>query len=175
VDPGSSPRYPDPRLFTRGFFRPATLLHTAWDAAGATDAVRHMRYADVLRLAQIYEEQERYRRQSEQVGQLIYGQLFNHGFAGMIQNYANLSMILSTFWYRECQLLRRYDEVLGELEVGPAEATSETPEMCRHLPVSCRRTPPRSVQPAGQSVASPAPPGRAIPHRSGGRIPFGCG
>lgn len=122
------------RLFNRGFFHPATLLHTAWDAAAATDAVRHMRYHDVLQLAQIYEFQEGYRRQSENVGQLIYAQLYAQGFDGVAANYANFTSILAAFWYRECQLLHRYDELLAQLDPGAIPAAGEIPQQCSHVP-----------------------------------------
>lgn len=125
---------PDGRLFGRGFLHPASLLHTAWDAAAATDAVRHMAYADVLRLARIYEEQVDYRRQSEQAGQLIYSHLFNQGFQGVLRNYANLNTIIGTFWYRECQLLRRYDAVLSELDGTNATSPEPLPERCLRIP-----------------------------------------
>ncbi|HEX8691960.1 MAG TPA: hypothetical protein VF746_06055 [Longimicrobium sp.] len=131
--PGGPPgAVPDPRLFDRGFVHPAQLLSTAWDAASATDVVRHMDYGDVLTIARIYEEQRDYARQSEVVGGLIYTGLLNQGFGGMLRNYPNLNTIIGTFWYRECQLLRRYDEVLARLDGPPADAP-RLPERCRRL------------------------------------------
>ena len=35
----------------------------------------------------------------------------------MLRNYANLNTVIATFWYRECQLLESYDEVLTQLGV----------------------------------------------------------
>jgi hypothetical protein len=133
-NPSSSPpMLPERRLFARGFFHPATLLHTARDAAAATDAVRHMSYADVLPLARIYAVQDQYRQQSEQVGQLLYGHLFSHGFGGVLQNYANLSTILAAFWYRECQLLHRYEDTLRQLDGSTEAEAVAVPERCRSV------------------------------------------
>ncbi|HEX5727511.1 MAG TPA: hypothetical protein VFX98_18710 [Longimicrobiaceae bacterium] len=130
-------RVPDVRVFERGFINPAQLLSTAWNAASATEAVHHMQYADVLLLARIYEEQRDYQRQSEQVGSIIYGGIFNQGMGGVLRNYSNLSSIISSFWYRECQLLRSYDEVLPRLRAEGA-ATGDppppAPERCRRIP-----------------------------------------
>jgi hypothetical protein len=133
---------PDPlaaggRIFSGGFTRPASLLHTAWDAAGAADAVRHMSYGDVLLIARVYEEQQEYRQQANQIGQLIYSQLFTEGFQGVVRNRNNLSTLIATFWYRECQLLHRYSEVLPQLSTGPANTAGmadTVPERCREVP-----------------------------------------
>lgn len=133
-NPASGAAMPDPRIFSGGFTRPASLLHTAWDAASATDVVRHMRYADVLLLARIYEEQHEYRRQADQVGQLIYAQLLDQGFQGVVRNYGNLSTLIATFWYRECQLLHRYDEVIPQLTGDAPAELPPMPQRCREMP-----------------------------------------
>jgi hypothetical protein len=133
-NPAAGEGMPDPRLFSGGFTRPASLLHTAWDAASATDVIRHMHYADVLLLARIYEEQQEYRRQADQVGQLIYAQLFDRGFQGVVRNYGNLNTLIATFWYRECQLLHRYDEVIPQLWRDVPAELPPMPARCRELP-----------------------------------------
>jgi hypothetical protein len=124
---------PNVRVFTQGFVRPAALLSTAWETAAATDAVRHMEHDDVLVLAGIYEQQRRYATQSEQIGALIYGEIFARGMAGMVRNYANLGSIIGAFWYRECDLLLAYDRALGELR-GRTSQVADTPERCRREP-----------------------------------------
>jgi hypothetical protein len=123
---------PDVRMFSRGFVNPASLLSTAWETAVATDAIRHMSHDDVLVLARMYEQQRGYARQGEQVGTLIYGEIFARGTAGVTRNYANLTSIISTFWFRECELLLAYDRALAKL---PGAGTSQPPEM----PARCRR------------------------------------
>jgi hypothetical protein len=120
---------PDVRLFREGFVRPATLLSTAWQAAAATEAVRNIDHEDVLVLAGIYKQQRRYATQSEQIGALIYGEIFARGTSGMIRNFANLTSIIGAFWYRECDLLLAYDRALAELR--GAAAAADVPETCR--------------------------------------------
>lgn len=122
------------RVFTQGFVHPAQLLSTAWETAAATEAVRHMAHDDVLALARIYDQQRRYATQSEQIGGLIYGEIFARGTTGVIRNAANLASIISAFWYRECELLLGYDQALTELR-----ARTES----RELPDRCRRPPRR--------------------------------
>ena len=145
--PGAGPAaLPDPGLFSRGFINPAPLLSTAWEAAGAVDAIRHMPYADVLILARMYERQTRYTTQSELGGGVIYNALFDRGFGGILRNHVNLGSIIGGFWYRECELLVAYDEALGKLG---STAGGGMPDRCqlvlrRQSPDSATR-PPNSV------------------------------
>jgi hypothetical protein len=130
---GDSASLPSVRVFSEGFVHPASLLSTAWEAAAATDAVRHMAHDDVLVLAGMYEQQRRYATQSEQIGALIYGEIFARGMGGMIRNYANLSSIIAAFWFRECELLLGYDRALAELR-GSAGGVRDVPQRCRPGP-----------------------------------------
>jgi hypothetical protein len=124
---------PSVRVFSQGFVHPAQLLSTAWETAAATEAVRHMAHDDVLVLARMYDQQRRYATQAEQIGALIYGEIFARGTGGVIRNYANLNAIIGAFWYRECDLLLGYDRALAELRGGAAE-TREVPQRCRPRP-----------------------------------------
>jgi hypothetical protein len=130
---GDSASPPGIRVFSQGFVHPAQLLSTAWETAAATDAVRHMSHDDVLVLARVYDQQRRYATQSEQIGALIYGEIFARGTSGVIRNYANLSSIIGAFWYRECELLLGYDQALTELR-GSSSERREVPERCRPRP-----------------------------------------
>ena len=132
---GDSVSLPSVRIFSQGFVHPAQLLNTAWETAAATDAVRHMAHDDVLVLAGVYEQQRRYATQSEQIGALIYGEIFARGMSGVIRNYANLSSIIAAFWFRECEMLDGYDRALAELGGNAAQV--------REVPDRCRRRPPR--------------------------------
>lgn len=127
----AGPRTADISVFSRGFVLPARLLHTAWDAAEATGAVRHMGLDDVLLLSRVYDEQDYYRRQTDQVGQLIFGRIFDQGMQGMVANSPNLVNIISAFWYRECQLLQSYARVPGVVDDGDGQA--DLPERCRAM------------------------------------------
>jgi len=126
-------RYPNARLFSRGYIGPATLLNTAWQAANATDAVSAMDYADVLLLSQVYEDQRSYEYQAQQAGQLIYAKLFNEGHEGIRRNLANLNTLIAAFWYRECGLIARYDEVLDQIESVPRPSVEDVPAFCQRL------------------------------------------
>lgn len=127
---GDSASLPSIRVFSQGFVHPAQLLSTAWETAAATEAVRHMAHDDVLVLARMYDQQRRYTTQSEQIGALIYGEIFARGTGGVIRNYANLNSIIGAFWFRECGLLLGYDRALSELRRSTAESR-DVPERCR--------------------------------------------
>ena len=120
--------YPDGRVFSRGFIHPAAVLSTAWETATATDAISHMPYATVVRLNRMYEQQQSYESQAETVGQILYQQLFTMGYEHVLRNYRHLSTIVGTFWYRECQLLASYDEVLADADSTSAPAQPLPPE-----------------------------------------------
>lgn len=107
---------PNPSVFSEGFVRPATSLSTAWDAAGATDALSHMDYDEVLAFSKLYALQQRYERTSEGVGSVIFAEIFERGVPGVAENYRNLSYIIASLLYREHELLDEYDRVLTQLD-----------------------------------------------------------
>ncbi|MFL6550901.1 MAG: hypothetical protein ACJ8OJ_19580 [Povalibacter sp.] len=122
---------PDGTVFKKGFLHPASLTSTAWDSAKTTDAVSHMQYERVLTLAHTYDEQRAYADQSHEVEQLIFAKLFNEGFEATLRNHANLLTVISTFWFRECQLAGEYDRVLSQLGTQ-ARDPSPLPQICEH-------------------------------------------
>jgi hypothetical protein len=124
---------PDRDVFQKGFLHPASMISTAWDSAKATDVVSHMPYDQVLTLAHIYDQQRSYADQSHEVEQLIFAKLFNEGFEAMLRNHANLLTVISTFWFRECQLLREYDQSFEKLGAA-ATSTPAMPEICQRVP-----------------------------------------
>ena len=96
-----------------------------------------MPYDRVLELAKVYDDQRSYADQSHEVEQLIFAKLFNEGFDAMLRNHANLLTVISTFWFRECRLLREYDATFERIGPTPANAGSSgptLPEMCQHVP-----------------------------------------
>lgn len=111
---------PSGRDFPRGFVNPAQIFKTAWDAATETGAVAHMDYAIVLELSKLYARQEGYETQSKVTGEIIYRELFRGGIGAVLENYANLAVIIRTFSYREQQLLEFYDQTLVALGEQPA-------------------------------------------------------
>lgn len=56
--------------------------------------------------------------QAHAVGALIYEQIFREGLASVAAAGKNLGAIISTFLYRETQLLTEYDELLATLDGG---------------------------------------------------------
>ncbi len=126
-----NPARPSIQVFRKGYFAPATLLATSWQAARSTDAVSNMKYSDVLALSAIYEEGERYNEQSQQTGEIVYRTLFEVGHEGLLNNYANLTTILSSFQFTECSLLDNYNATLSTISV-PAD-TLALPRLCSFM------------------------------------------
>ena len=125
--------FPDSRIFSKGFILPASLLSTAWQTANSTGAVSNMNYEDVLTFSRIYEQQRDYEQQSRMGGQLIYDKLFNEGFGGMVRNYANLTTMIFTFFYRECAILETFDEMLSEFGRTEASIDEQSAATCKRL------------------------------------------
>lgn len=100
-------------VFQRGFVAPAQLSHTAWSSAVETGALSHMDYPTVLRLSGVYAQQDHYQQQVRSVAQILYGEVYAGGTNAVVQNYQNLGGLISTFSYRERQLLDLYDRTLA--------------------------------------------------------------
>jgi len=111
---------PSPREFSRGFVSPARVLRSAWDTAGASEALIKIDYEVLLTLSRAYAGQEAYEVQSRMVGDIIYRTIFDRGMTGLLEEYRNLASIIATFAYRERQMIEMFDETLGAL--APDEA-----------------------------------------------------
>ncbi len=107
---------PSPRVFARGFANAATTLSTAWDAANATDAVSYMAFDDVLAFSALYAEQRRYERVTEEIGSVIFGEIFARGSFGVTERYRNLADINGSLLYLEHGLVAAYDSMLTRLD-----------------------------------------------------------
>lgn len=107
---------PTPRVFERGFAGAATTLCTAWDAANATDAVSHMDFDDVLAFSALYAKQRRYERVAEEIGSVIFGEIFERGSFGVAERYRSLADVNGSLLYLETDLLAAYDSVLARLD-----------------------------------------------------------
>ena len=128
--PLMAPGAPSPpiRLFARGFVSPARTLTTAWDAATATDAIALLDYGEVLTFSRLYAAQQNYGQASGESGRIIYAELFEKGFGGVVANYRNLASLISSAHYLEQGLLAEYDETLRA--VG-ADSTAAAPSARR--------------------------------------------
>lgn len=110
---------PEPRKdFPRGFVNPARISRTAWRSASETGALALIDYETVIEISHVYAALERYEAQSLSIGELIYGKLFEGGHQSIVGNYRNLGSIISTFRYRENELLEVIDETLSSVQEG---------------------------------------------------------
>jgi hypothetical protein len=107
---------PSIRVFDRGFANAATTLSTAWDAANATDAVSHMAFDDVLAFSALYAKQRRYERVTEEIGSVIFGEIFERGSIGVTDRFRSLADINGSLLYLEYGLVATYDSVLVRLD-----------------------------------------------------------
>ena len=112
---------PAPRDFDRGFINPAWTTDTAWEVAKETGVLADIEYETVLTLSATYDRIERYTKQSELGGQLVYEKLFAEGAQGIVDKPMNLMTIIYTFIFREQQLESSLDSALGQLKSGLAE------------------------------------------------------
>lgn len=121
IQKGQKEQLPDVMVFQKGFVSPAHVMSTAWEAAKATDVLNHVEYSDLLLISRMYTEQDRYMQQTKLVGQVIYELLLIEGTHGVLAKYKNLLAVVSTFHYRETQLLKSYEETLQSLGNREAE------------------------------------------------------
>lgn len=112
---------PAPREFDRGFINPAWTTDTAWEVAKETGVLADIDYETVLTLSATYERIERYTKQSELGGQLVYEKLFAEGTQGIVDNSLNLMTIIYTFIFREKQLESSLATALAQLKPSRAE------------------------------------------------------
>jgi len=102
--------------FYRGFVAPARISKTAWLSASETEVLSKVDYATVMALSKAYSALEHYEDQTRTVSEIIYTQIFNKGTLSLINNYKNLSGVISTFAYREKELISIMNEIIKEIE-----------------------------------------------------------
>lgn len=131
-NPENAGNYPDLSYFTQGYVKPASFIYTAWEVAKETNAIGHIDYESVLTFSNLYNDQKNYDVQSLKVGDLIYAQLLDKGRDGMAENYQNMSDIITTFWFRECELLGKFDTVLEKIQTDYV-TQAEIPTACKSI------------------------------------------
>ncbi len=104
---------PDISLFHKGFIHPSSLFESAWETAKNTGASRFFSYENTLSINQMYELQLRYQKQGEIVGNLLYDDLYHGGRNAVLGRH--LLEVISTFVWKERELLREYDQALSNL------------------------------------------------------------
>jgi hypothetical protein len=98
--------------FSGGFIQPAQVSTTAWEVASETGALSHMPYDQVLAISQVVALERRYDAMALSTGQLIYGELYKLGPAGVAANARNMASILYAFSFREDQVIKMIDSTL---------------------------------------------------------------
>ena len=128
-DPGATPGL---GVFTKGFIDPAITASYAWDVAANTGALESARYSWIVKAAKLYEDQARYQRSAEQVGQELYRRIMDGGPVAVIKNWRNQQSIVGMMAFRECELARSYGLVLPTL--APQIETTTLPAFCSQIP-----------------------------------------
>lgn len=106
--------------FPRGFVLPARVTRIAWDSAAETGALAKMDLAMVMELSGAYAMQGTYEVQAQSIGEIIYGEIFRHGMESIIENPAHWASIVSTFVYREQEMVQHFDRTIAALEASRA-------------------------------------------------------
>jgi len=108
---------PPERVYFGGLFNPALVLSTAWQTARETGALSELPYSLVLRLAPVYETQEKYRGLGEALGQGVMLEAQRRGALTVFRdNFANFVLIEKDFSNREAVLARNYRAALAALD-----------------------------------------------------------
>lgn len=78
-------------------------------------------------MSRLYGSQERYEVQSLGVSQVIYEHLIDEGTSALAQRQELLAAIVGTFWWRECQFLFEYADILPGLGRTAPEMPARRP------------------------------------------------
>lgn len=95
-----------------GVANPAAMQSAAWDMAQSTGAIRHMEWADVNALAQVYTRQDFYDRQIDWFGRALFDTATDKGPDGLAESTPGFLPIINQFASQEQQLITRYQQVL---------------------------------------------------------------
>lgn len=107
---------PEIGLFSKGFIHPSAVFESAWETAKTTGASRQFDYPTTLTINHIYVLQQRYQKQGEIVGNLLYEDLYRSGRNAILGRH--LLDVISTFLWKEKELLEAYDEAIAKLKPG---------------------------------------------------------
>lgn len=115
--------FPPESVYFGGVFRPALLLSTAWQIARETGALSQLPYALVLRLAPVYESQEKYRALGEALGQGVMLEAQRRGALPVFRDgFAHFILLDKDFSNREAVLARSYRRALATLDSVGADS-----------------------------------------------------
>jgi hypothetical protein len=108
--------HPDVAIYSNGMWNPAFITSTAWQAARETGALADMPLATVLKIAPVYEAQDRYRAATEALGAAIMNDVRHEGIDAVLRDQFSQFISLDIdFANRESRLLAAYDKALSQL------------------------------------------------------------
>ena len=125
---------PSISIFGKGFVHPTDLVTISWSLALSTDALSNIPYERALAFSKIYAQYEGYTKQTNNVADLLYSDLYNDGYLGVLDNFENLNIILGTFAYTECELLTTVENSLSEIGGLELAAEQMAPPYCSYIP-----------------------------------------
>ena len=154
-------------VFHRGFTMPAQPGAVAWEVAEQTGTLNHLAFDEVLSFSRLYESQERYEKQAELAGSVIYNELYRVGAPDMASRGGQMLSLISAFCVRETEMLAMYDSLLSlapnDSLVPPAiresikrDAAARSRRTSRAPECFVPRTPARVA-----NASNPTPPTRA--------------
>jgi hypothetical protein len=102
--------------FPDGFINPARCLDAAWETARESGELKAVNRELHRTIAVAYAHQDRYEEQIRSVSALIYQQLHEDGRNGMLGNAEGLLFLISTFIFREDEIIDVFDETLAAID-----------------------------------------------------------
>lgn len=120
-------------VFSKGFIHPTDLVTTSWSLAISTDALSNMPFYQALAFSRIYALYDAYEKQKESVADLFYVDLYQGGYQKVLANYQNLSIIVGTFSYTECELMETVRSSTNEVAGLTLDDLPSAPEFCARM------------------------------------------
>ena len=113
---------PPSRIYLGGIFKPAVVYAVAWESARETGTTNDLPYELVLRLAEVYGQQARYRALGDALAQDLMMQVRREGVEPVLRDRSAAFMSLQEdFANRENVLAEEYRALLGRLGSRPPE------------------------------------------------------
>lgn len=108
--------------YSRGMFKPANVVSTAWESAQRTAVLDRLPYHLVLELSHAYESQAKYAKLGDRIVADLFVDLRTRGAeAALRDSFRGFIVLTEDFANRERRLIERYEAVLARLEVAAAD------------------------------------------------------
>lgn len=113
---------PPARIYLGGIFKPAPTYAVAWESARETGTTSDLAYELVLELAEVYNQQARYRALGDALAQDLMMQVRREGVEPVLRDHSRSFMSLQEdFANRELVLINEYRALLTRLSTRPPE------------------------------------------------------